>query len=652
MNKKLVILPLLLTLLTGACTNTNPNNETKEAYMINDFENYAQLSLMKFPFPKHSDRGRFDLSDEHVTSGTKSLKYSNDYGDHVEVCHYFTNTVDMNIDTKDMKSIELDIFNASEFDTTCTFIIYNTENMNALLSQNYTLKKNESTHLSFELSKVALDFNYSTLICSSLKLYTLNTNYNEGIGYTFYIDNWHVKMGAQYTELDNQYKDELSAIQEAIDNLPDAVSVTTENHDELKAIANSLASLPDLYRRAVPNINKYTEALENYYRFIKKDESEIDLDRDVFLHTNEFFGSAQLQPDQETKADVYYEEATWPNEEEKVGSTKILFPGSSVNKFVYNSEMNLNDFDFIHFRIYNASNNYIRIWFSYPSNIYLDIASGEVKTASFSSRLLANQFYWDVLHLASPTDGRIINSSGALYFDEVYVTGRSMETRKAQLLETLEKLPAITDLVSENDYIESITTVKVARELLSDIPDTSDIDAEKINLIYELDEMIDEAGYGIAYNAYRDPMKISDYGENFAASTAISDETFGYVSSAHITGKTAHKDDPNKHEQAFTFANATTNTGDYNGFVIYIYNPTQATYVLSVRDTSWLWDTSFPLWTNMDLVPGWNRVEIKSELIKLSEDRKVCFLANDNGMNENFAGDWLFSSLVGVPREI
>ena len=87
-------------------------------------------------------------------------------------------------------------------------------------------------------------------------------------------------------------------------------------------------------------------------------------------------------------------------------------------------------------------------------------------------------------------------------------------------------------------------------------------------------------------------------------------------------------------------------------FVIYIYNPTVHTFSISVRDTSWKWDQTQPYWTNMDVLPGWNKVEIKLEVITASDDKKVMILGNDNSLNLDWKGQWLFSSLVGVPRKL
>ena len=121
MKIKSLILTLLASTLLLGCQNAKDKSESiekKDLYMINDFESIEQLSLMKFPSPTHHNRGRMELSEEHVTNGQKSLKYYNEYGNEIEMCHYFDHIVDEGIDIIDIKSIELDIYNDSDFDTT------------------------------------------------------------------------------------------------------------------------------------------------------------------------------------------------------------------------------------------------------------------------------------------------------------------------------------------------------------------------------------------------------------------------------------------------------------------------------------------------------------------------------------------------------
>ena len=197
-----------------------------------------------------------------------------------------------------------------------------------------------------------------------------------------------------------------------------------------------------------------------------------------------------------------------------------------------------------------------------------------------------------------------------------------------------------------------MTLVAAAKEILSSVMDTSSLDQEKLALLYSLEDAIDEAGYSIAYNAYSNAMTRFAYGEDLEASVAVEDERFGYVSATNNKGCPSHVDDVNRHEQGYTFDQSTILPNNYNGLVMYIYNPTERDTYLSVRDTSWKWDITAPLWTNITLVPGWNKVDIKKELLLSSDDKKLCLLVVDNSTNNDFAGTWLFSSLFAVPRVI
>ena len=204
MKNKLFLLALLPFLALASCNQKASGN--KDTIMVNDFENLDQLALLKFPFPRHADRGRIDLVSEHATHGDKALKYYNEYGTSIEMGHYFTNIAGGEIDISNMKSMEIDVFNASVFDTSCAVTFYATEDMDAILTESFSLKKDELTHISFELSKIALEYNYENIYCVTLRLLTPNTDYDRGIGYTFFVDNWHVKMGSEYTEEDLKYK--------------------------------------------------------------------------------------------------------------------------------------------------------------------------------------------------------------------------------------------------------------------------------------------------------------------------------------------------------------------------------------------------------------------------------------------------------------
>ena len=652
MNKKLLLLLSLVPFLVlPSCKNEKQNGSKQDYVMVNDFESLDELSLMKFPFPKHADRGRFDLSNNHVTHGNKSLKYSNIYGSYIEMCHFFDHFSGGDIDIANVKSIELDIFNDSDFDSSCSFMIYSTDEMNVLLTDSFDLKKGENTHLSFPLSKIALEFNANEIRSTSLKIYTPNTDYERGIGYTFYLDNWYAKLGSEYTEQDNLNRGDIEKIKNAIDALPNPKSISLSNDKDLLNIARDIDKLSDLYRRVIPNIGKYREAVEEY-RILYDMSEEIDYDRNDFLHTDKFFGYSQLVPFSDTRAEVIYSEDKY---EGKVGlgSTKIIFAGSDDSNFQFVSNVKLSDFDFIHFTIYNATDNLVRVWFSYVNEIFVDIPSKTLVTPSFAASTLSGQYYWAIHHLRSQYDSTRLPAYGSVYFGPVYVTGRSQETLSTQMQYIFSKLPNVSEVNSEDAYTRFVPMIKTARQLYNAVLDKSVLTEEETQRFYDLEDLISNSGYSVGYNSYDGSlMRFSTYGENFTGYSGIQDPFFGYVSGADITNCPPHQDVPTLHEQAITFTDDMKFDINAGGYVIYIFNPTPHPFNLIVRTTDWDWEKYGHLFVYQTLENGWNKVEMKTDLLKASEDHKVAFFISDNGSDLDMTGVWKFTSLVAVPRSI
>ena len=88
------------------------------------------------------------------------------------------------------------------------------------------------------------------------------------------------------------------------------------------------------------------------------------------------------------------------------------------------------------------------------------------------------------------------------------------------------------------------------------------------------------------------------------------------------------------------------------GYVIYIFNPTPHPFNLIVRTTDWDWEKYGHLFVYQTLENGWNKVEMKTDLLKASEDHKVAFFISDSGSDLDMTGIWKFTSLVAVPRSI
>ena len=216
----------------------------------------------------------------------------------------------------------------------------------------------------------------------------------------------------------------------------------------------------------------------------------------------------------------------------------------------------------------------------------------------------------------------------------------------------LEPYEFKVELVSEDDYLMNLTAIVSARELYEEVMDKTTITSEQLANLEALEAKVATSGYGMAYNAYEGAMTLYSFGINFAAEIAVSDNDFGFVNTANLVNVPAHSDNPNMHEQAFTFAGDVAVKDEYLGYSMFVYNPTSVSILLIVRNTNWEWEKYSHLFTNVTLSPGWNKVEIKKELFYISDDRKVSIFITDEGSNRDINGEWKFSSLFGLPRSI
>ena len=648
-NRLLVILPLIPLILTG-CNKTSDKPINKDEYIINDFESIEQLSLMKFPSPTHNNRGRMELSNEHVTKGEKALKYYNEFGTYIEMCHYFDHIVDEGIDVSNMKSINIDIYNDSDFDTTGSFFIYANDELSTVLSFEFTLKKQEMNHIEFLLSKVAIEYNVDQIRCTSLKLFTPNTDYDNNIYYTFYLDNWVAVMGSEYTETDKMYNEIIDNIKTKIENLPSAGAITLNDEEALQEIADLIDSLPDLYRGAIPNMSTYKAAVSGF-NDAKLSSQIIDYDMNSFLDLDKFYGISQLKPDNGEKAEIIYSHDKWDGNEYD-GSTKVIFSGSTSTRVVYSGNVDLNSFDFVYLTVHNSTPNYIRIWLSYINDVFMDIAPNKTQTASFAASSIAGQSFWNIDHLfynPNGNPGGLIPSSGAIYFSRSYVIGRSQETLMSQMNHAFATMPNIEDLISEDDYLRGFTSIDAARRLYGLIEDKYLISDEQLAKLEALEAKYETDGYSISYSTYDGAIQKFGYGQEFTSKISVIDDTFGFVSTANITENVPNST-RSAYEQGFNYASDVKVSGHDNGYVFYIYSPLNHPVNVNIRTSNW--DNWTKYYVTQTLDSGWNKIELPPIIINDSVANKFAIVVADDINTGDLTGEWKFSSLFAVPRVI
>lgn len=646
-NRNLLSLLLIPLLLVG-CNKKQTENKPTEM-VVNDFESIEQLRLMKFPSPYHGNRGRMELSEEHVTRGNKSLKYYNEYGTFIEVCHYFDHIVDSGIDVSDIKSIEIDIYNDSDFDTSGALYICANDDLTSILSFDFELMKKEMNHISFPLSKVAIEFNAENIRTTSLKLFTPNTDYDQNVFYTFYLDNWVAKMGSEYTEVDKQYNAIIANIKSKIENLPSATSIKESDREALQEIGDLIDSLPDIYRGAVPNISSYRTAVNGYNNYLVENQT-INYDRNSFMDLDKFYGIAQLKPDNGVKLEVLYTHDDWEGNSDD-GSTKVIFQGSTTNRLVYNGNVELAKFDTLFLTIHNSSQNLVRIWLSYANHVYFDIAPNKTKTTAIPANLIAGQAFWSVDHLNYSTGkaGALVPSSGVIYFGKSYVIGRSQETLLAQMNHAFNTMPELSALTNEDAYLKGLTSIDTARKLYEQIEDKSQISVDKLSKLSALEEKYEQDGYGMSCSVYDAAIHRFEFGEEFVGDPGIIDNDYGFVSVAHITENLPNGTNT-AFEQGFTYSGDVAISNQFKGYVFYVYSPLSKQVNLTVRTSNWNNWASY--YVEKQISSGWNKIEVPQLIVNDSTENKFAIMVHDSYPNGDLRGDWKFTSLFGVPRVI
>ena len=638
--KKIKYLLLVPALLSVACGGNNQTSKKDKSYAtINSFETIDDLYLLKFANRSHSNRGTMDLVNEHVTDGDKSLKYVAQYGTSIEMQHFFSNTVDGQVDVSDLKSISLDIYNDSDYDTTCNLTIYNTEEMNILLSKTYDLVKKQATHIEFALSSIAIEYNYETILSNSLTLFTPGINYTLGTTYTFYIDNWKANYGKEYSAEDKEYVPKIDEIVADINEADE--SEESDKYAQLHAISLKISALPDLYRRIIPNIETFNTLVDEYYEDISK--KTINYDKDVYFYGNEFYGLSQISAQRGTKVDAYFSDELKFNETDK-GSIKLCFNGSAHNNIVVESFINLENFDSITITMKNNTGRLTRVWFSYNNNKFVDFEDQETKTLTYTTATL-DQEYW-VFDQLIDENGTVAGGVGSFYIGAITVEGKSNETKTRLMNEAFSSLPNVNDVKTEEDILKMLSSMKTAR-LYYDSLDSSYTKDITSNQVANLEALEQKAqGYDVIYNSGDLAYSYFYYGEDFT-SYIRENNTYGHVTSCPITANSTQQSGSNR-EQSFVYTTSAENTYlDHKKFVVFVYNPTKYDLHYDLRSTNWdYWNVCV---TGTLSANSWNCIEFTDLIFNNSEDGKILLIISGTP-DTNINGDWLFSPTYAMPN--
>ncbi len=654
MKKRLLFASLVSLLAITSCNKNSDGIKDGTKVFLNDFETMQDVYRLNALKVGNNTRGKVDINKDKkfVTSGEASMHLKTTTGSKFEFMQYFDTSASGNVDISNIREIEFDVYNASNFASTCTLTLYCDDDLDSLLTVQTDLpKKSENSkfnHMSFPISKIALSYNVNRIRGVAFAV----TAYENA---EFYFDNLTLTYGARLTDEDKKYSDTIDKLIEQIDKLNQESSF--DDRDNLEKANDLYISLPTFYRSMIPNIDKFNQAMTSFADLNRP--FSINYDKDTLLPFDEFYGYSLLSNfDSNSNMSFAFDKEHKFNGEN--GSAAITFNGSIYSGFSYHGflEGSYNKFDYVTFTMkYETTDNRgLSIWIGGTNRIVL---YPNVETSfSLSTKILSSNSGYFLVHQQGINENNdlvdpILSSIGTLYLSNFIAYGRSVATLKEDALKAIVKVPNSSSLKDEPSILKYLTVIKECQtyyeneELMKKYPDLF-TNEQKENLLKCIEACKE---YGLVYGTDEKTNSYVYwyYGVPFESSI-VENETFGSVFENIVTNNRKEQK-----EQFFRIGGRGNEPTLYDVNFVYIYNPTEYEFVCSIKDTDWI---NFTYAKIHKLAPKtWTKVEFAPEVFlnSASKDIAIGIYAEGNPSESiiplgGVDGNWLISSIFGYNR--
>ena len=433
MKKKFISLFTLLVsvaLLSGCRGNdSSSTEEVPESYLLNSFEATEDLYRFKTFDMQLADKLDYSINKDKtfVSEGENSLKVTASSGSVQKLVFPFSYKDEDLFDFSQISDVSVDVYNACEEEITVNLDIYNSNNLNILLTNAYKLEAGKMSSVKFPLSAVAISNNYD-----NIKGVMLRFENTKGAA-TYYVDNLSVGLKFMMNEDDLAMDAEIKSIKEAISSLPAEVSM--DNYDTIKGIYDRYIALPELYRSIISNYNTLYQAMQQLVEINNSAADPNTLSKDA-LSFDKFFGVGAIYNHLSLGGNVkfYYQtQYRYTDTETKVeeeGGVELNFNGSEFNYVGYTLPSDLINFDTVEFHFYNPldgdPNQNKRVWFGWTGH-YVEIPVDTWVTYKVPADVLVNSTYGMIFCQWTKTaEGTVISQpvNGKL------IIGKAIATRK------------------------------------------------------------------------------------------------------------------------------------------------------------------------------------------------------------------------------
>lgn len=263
---KLMLLALPMTLLIS-CNGGGEATENEAVATINGYNSINDLyrSKLVYPFSSYDIRCRFDINTDssYVKEGEGSLQmYMNPVsgGEYSYFVQRFSQCEIKNRDIADINKFSLWLFNANSSEAKVTLALMGEGDV-AVTSLDFTLSPNQWNYCEYDLSRLIMETGYEDLLGFGVLI-------NEVPG-TYYLDDWKVYFGAEYTAEDLVVLDKVNAVSEAVGKLNLAMDFTKESENaQLEEVCASYYEIDSAYRGTVKGSDDLEKLASNYCDYL------------------------------------------------------------------------------------------------------------------------------------------------------------------------------------------------------------------------------------------------------------------------------------------------------------------------------------------------------------------------------------------------
>ncbi len=268
-NKLIPLLLPFVALVSCSKENQTSSSDEEPIVTINGYNDIADLyrSKLVYPFSSYAIQCQFDINSDpnYIKEGEGSLKmYMNSVsgGEYSYFVQRFSESPIKNRSIADINKFSVWLYNANDVEAEASLVLIGKGDV-AATSIDISLAANQWNYCEYNLSRLILENGSDDLLGFGVLL-------NKTAG-TYYLDDWKVYFGAEYTSEDLAILDKVNSVSAKIKTLNPDMDFTSESENaSLEEACAAYYEIDSAYRNAVKGNNTLEKLAEDYCEHLTK----------------------------------------------------------------------------------------------------------------------------------------------------------------------------------------------------------------------------------------------------------------------------------------------------------------------------------------------------------------------------------------------